>query len=537
VDRKRIKALVMRIKRLFVAGCKHVLCVVKKAQAVFAKLFQQLLAKSKVVLGTTVTSLPVQAKKIKTFIKHGKKYALNMTERVILTIKEKYNGLSEEKKQLFSSVSISACVVSVVCVILLSTCSVGYTVTLNGQTLGTIQSKKEYDAALSAIRAELSYINDGEFETEGEPSFSCKLIAKGAYTPKEKLAEYIKATSKDMLPAYGVYSDGEILFSLPNEASAFAVLDAYKQSFAEGKENVWATFCTDVEVLYRFVPRASLKTPEGAQEALENGRVRMHTLQEGETLLDVATRYEVSLEELMASNGIADAQSFSKEKLYVKTGEPILSVKTVSISSSSESIPFETVEQTDDSQYVGKSYVTQKGVDGEREIKACVTEINGVETKRDVLSENIICAAVSEIVVKGTKALPKPYGTGDFGAPAGGGTLSSRFGSRWGRNHEGIDIAAPVGTDIYAADNGKVIYADYHNGGYGYMLQIDHGNGFKTYYAHCSELLVEAGSTVAKGDLIARVGNTGRSTGAHLHFEVLKDEVPVDPLLYIDSIN
>ncbi len=536
MDRNRIQALVMHIKRLLAVGYKHAFRVLKVAKAAFGKLMQTIFAKTKAVLGTTVSSWPVRAKNIKTFIKNGKNRALNVTEKVILTIKEKYNGLSEEKKQLFSSVSISACVVSVVCVILLSTCSVGYTVTLNGQTLGTIQSKKEYDAALSAIRAELTYINGGEFETDGEPSFSCKLIAKDAYTPQDKLVEYIKATSNEMLPAYGVYSDGEILFSLPNEASAVALLDAYKNSFTVGKENAWATFCTDVVVAYRFVPRASLKTSEGAQEALENGRVRTHILKEGETLLDVATRYDVSLEKLMASNGIADAQNVYKEKLYVKTGEPILSVKTVSISTGSEPIPFETVEQTDDSQYVGKSYVAQKGVDGEREIKACVTEINGVETKRDVLSENIMSAAVNEIVVKGTKALPKPYGTGDFGVPAGDGTLSSRFGARWGRNHNGIDIAAPTGTDIYAADNGKVIYAEYHNGGYGYMVQIDHGNGFKTYYAHCSELLVEAGSVVAKGDLIARVGNTGRSTGAHLHFEVLKDGAPVDPLLYIDTI-
>jgi len=117
------------------------------------------------------------------------------------------------------------------------------------------------------------------------------------------------------------------------------------------------------------------------------------------------------------------------------------------------------------------------------------------------------------------------------------GVLTSRFGSRWGRKHNGIDISADVGTNIYAADNGTVIYSQYNDGGFGYLLQIDHGNGVVTYYAHCNELLVPAGAVVAKGDVIATVGNTGRSTGPHLHFEVHKNGCPVDPTQYYSSIN
>ena len=116
------------------------------------------------------------------------------------------------------------------------------------------------------------------------------------------------------------------------------------------------------------------------------------------------------------------------------------------------------------------------------------------------------------------------------------GTMTSRFGSRWGRNHNGIDMSAPVGTAIFAADNGTVTYSEFNDGGFGYLIKIDHGNGLETYYAHCSELLVEAGTVVKKGDLIARVGNTGRSTGAHLHFEVRLNDTPIDPLNYIKNL-
>ncbi len=116
------------------------------------------------------------------------------------------------------------------------------------------------------------------------------------------------------------------------------------------------------------------------------------------------------------------------------------------------------------------------------------------------------------------------------------GTLSSRYGSRWGRNHNGIDLAAQTGTPIYAAESGRVTYAEFNDGGYGYMVKLDHGNGLETYYAHCSELCVKAGDVVTKGGLIAKVGSTGRSTGPHLHFEVRRNGVPEDPYFYLNNL-
>jgi murein DD-endopeptidase MepM/ murein hydrolase activator NlpD len=95
--------------------------------------------------------------------------------------------------------------------------------------------------------------------------------------------------------------------------------------------------------------------------------------------------------------------------------------------------------------------------------------------------------------------------------------------------HSGLDIAADTGTPIAAADAGAVIYSG-RNGGYGNMIALDHGNGISTVYGHCSALLVTIGQNVAKGEIIGKVGSTGFSTGPHLHFEVRKEGVPVDPL-------
>lgn len=117
------------------------------------------------------------------------------------------------------------------------------------------------------------------------------------------------------------------------------------------------------------------------------------------------------------------------------------------------------------------------------------------------------------------------------------GWITSIFGAKrgWGRRsrfHEGIDIAGPRGTPIIAPGDGVVTYTGY-KGGYGKTVMVDHGYGISTVYAHCSSLFVEEGQRVKRGGLIAAVGNTGRSTGPHLHYEVRVDGVPVDPLLYL----
>lgn len=110
--------------------------------------------------------------------------------------------------------------------------------------------------------------------------------------------------------------------------------------------------------------------------------------------------------------------------------------------------------------------------------------------------------------------------------------LTSYFGWRWGSFHSGTDIAGSVGTPIYAFKDGVVTYSGWASS-YGYMIKIDHGNGYSTWYAHCSSLIVNIGDTVKQGQKIGLMGSTGFSTGSHLHFEVRINGVPVNSLAYI----
>ena len=120
--------------------------------------------------------------------------------------------------------------------------------------------------------------------------------------------------------------------------------------------------------------------------------------------------------------------------------------------------------------------------------------------------------------------------------PVSNGHITSRFGSRESiRNHthKGIDIAASYGTNIKAVADGTIEYASYNSGGYGNLVIIDHGNGIKTYYGHCSKLCVSVGQKVNAGDVIAKVGSTGNSTGNHCHFEIRVNGSQIDPQKYV----
>ena len=115
------------------------------------------------------------------------------------------------------------------------------------------------------------------------------------------------------------------------------------------------------------------------------------------------------------------------------------------------------------------------------------------------------------------------------------GTISSRFGARSrvrSSAHTGLDIATSTGTPVVAAASGTVTFSGW-KGSYGYLMVVTHSNGVQTYYGHCSKLYYNAGQTVSKGQKIAAVGNTGNSTGPHLHFEIRVNGVAYNPQNYL----
>ena len=160
-------------------------------------------------------------------------------------------------------------------------------------------------------------------------------------------------------------------------------------------------------------------------------------------------------------------------------------------------------------------------------------------TREEYLQEVEALAAQSASLAAAIRDAQAVAGSTGAGVPSASGfiwpvngAVVSGYGMRWGRLHEGIDIAASTGTPIWAAAAGTVIHAGWL-GGYGNLVVVDHGNGLATAYAHASAILVGVGQQVAQGESVALVGSTGNSSGPHLHFEVRVNGVAVDPLLYL----
>ena len=238
------------------------------------------------------------------------------------------------------------------------------------------------------------------------------------------------------------------------------------------------------------------------------------------------------MDELQSLNPDVDpAKIYVGDQLVMNRQVPQITVQTKEIAVYNENVPYDITYEDTGSMYQGETKVKSAGIYGKREVTAEIVRNNGVEVGRTELGERLLSEPTSQVVLRGTKEIPPLIGTGSFQYPARG-RLSSKFGARWGRQHEGIDIAAPVGTDVRAADGGKVIYSGWA-GALGYCVKIDHGGNMTTVYGHCSKLLVSVGDRVYKDQLIAKMGSTGRSTGSHVHFEIRKNGVAQNPLKYL----
>ena len=199
-----------------------------------------------------------------------------------------------------------------------------------------------------------------------------------------------------------------------------------------------------------------------------------------------------------------------------------------------EEIPYETITRENDQLDQTYRATLQEGCTGEAVVTAEIQTVDGEEHGRTILERTVLSNATDEIIEVGTRNVG--IGTGEFAVPVTSYTFTSGFKWRWGKLHGGIDLAVPEGTPVYAADNGKVIVAGDLDNGYGSYIILDHQNGYKTLYAHNSELLVSVGDVVAKGDRIALSGNTGNSTGPHVHFEIQVNDEKVDPQQYITLV-
>lgn len=190
----------------------------------------------------------------------------------------------------------------------------------------------------------------------------------------------------------------------------------------------------------------------------------------------------------------------------------------------------ETVYVNDSNLYVGEEVTIREGKNGIKKEIQFQTHYNGDLVDVITIETEIVELALPKVVAVGVKERPK------YIIPVENYTVSSRFGRRWGRNHNGIDFAVCEGNIVRAAADGTCTFVGTMDG-YGKCIFITHEDGDVTIYGHLSEFLEGEGACVKQGDPIAKSGNTGRSTGPHLHFEIREEGTPINPEEYLEDLS
>ncbi len=441
----------------------------------------------------------------------------------------------KHKQKMIPGVGIAFAVIAVYCTVEIFGIGIGYDVTVDGEYVGLVSEKKiAFDAIESArlvVKEQLG--EDAEFEKT--PAFAYRLITKRNLSDKEEICSELLSNVDSLTNGYMLCIDGADVLGLSSREEAEELLKNYRQKYVGETitDDMAVDFCENVEIKKEFFHISKLENMEQAAEILENGKkeVRSYTVQKGERIKTIADKFGTSIEHILAMNkGVGETLNEGME-LRFEQRVPLLSVRSVQTVAITEPVDYDIEKIKDDSSYEDEVKITRRGSKGAEKVLARITKVNGVETERSVLDRETIYGPVKQIEKVGTKKRPATTGSGAFINPSFG-VLSSRYGSRWGRNHNGIDIAGAHNTDIKAADGGVVTYAGWMSG-YGNYVTVDHENGYQTAYAHCSSLCVSVGARVAKGDVIAKMGSTGRSTGTHLHFEVKKNGVFVNPLEFV----
>ena len=436
----------------------------------------------------------------------------------------------------------------------------------NGQSLGYISDEAVYIEAKDLVKARL---DSGAYDTEnvdvtlaGSPAadlnsaqYSLTLVSLDELNDAEAISDKMIENSVDNLThACGVYIDGEFICAVKNEADAKTVFYDYLAPYeADAKANNYvvgfAQTIDYVQGLYR--DNASVMWDANRlTNALKgtSGQERTHTIAEGDTLESIAGIYGVSEEAIRNLNPETDWENITSGDIVkvqkTEGTDKLVSVKKTVTTTSTREIKFETVQRRDATKYSGYRQVTQKGVNGTERVTKTQIYIDGVLDDINYDYETIK-EPVDEIVVVGTRT---SYNGVYIGSASKKGFLwpapschyvSSAYGWRSRGWHKGIDLVrsggGALGTPVIASRSGRVEVVQRSNSGYGNMILINHGDGYKTRYAHLvsGSMTVSVGDYVDAGQTIGKVGSTGNSTGPHLHFEVIYNGETYNPANYI----
>ncbi len=332
----------------------------------------------------------------------------------------------------------------------------------------------------------------------------------------------------ELVEACGIYVDGEFVGAVTDGEQIADELTSVLEEYREEEGIIEVDFAVEPD-LKQGLYRTEALVDEGDMKNFLTGEKKVvseYTAEEEDTPEKIAEDFDMSVDEVKELNPEIEKIE-NGEQVKIKETVSVLPVKYTMEEQEEEIIEIDGFSYDDSNEIIssgirGKKLRTYEVtyIDG-NEVSRKLTSTETIELPSEETEEEAVKAEASSISAElQTESIPETNDifAGEFIWPVNGGYVSDPFISD--RNHKGLDIAAPSGTEIYAADGGTVIEAGWNDGGYGNWVIIDHGNGYTTCYAHASEVYVTAGQVVERGQHIAAVGTTGDSTGNHCHFEV-----------------
>ena len=420
---------------------------------------------------------------------------------------------------------------------------------INGnESVCCVSTRQEAEIAIRMCSDKISS-SVGDDEYTGDISISLKKIFNPKTVSSETASELIfNSLFPGYVRCYAVVIDNTRVAYCNSYEEAENVIKELKNSALEAlieisPENDQIAFNNVFEIVSAFAGRARVLSLEEIRENVIGKDINQKA---SETIID-GTRvdsvngmnasfgggpvdYGVSRNYGAESNRIYDL-SFGKTNIGVDFSR----VTTVTYT---EIINFDTEYIESKKLYVGETRVSSPGSYGTVRKTVMIKHNSDGSNSRQTLSSEILVPAQSEVILKGIKKYPSTKPTGSFIWPLDKYTVTSYFGEyRSGYDkktggHLGMDLGVNSGYPVMAADGGTVILAETVTS-YGNLIKIQHEDGVVTYYAHLSEIDVEAGDRIYKGQIIGKVGMTGSATGPHLHFEVRINGKSVDPLKYL----
>ncbi len=409
-----------------------------------------------------------------------------------------------------------------------------YTVKINDFTVN-LSSMDEVQQLLQAAVNKYDSTDSYGVEMIQDADRELNVLTTKVYSEIEAKEEETQE-EKARADASNLLSSG--IFAVFQEAVEAVEIEEEKDLSEYNRGLIHMNFGDTVEVVESYMPKSHLSGLETAIEEVTKDQEtnKIYEVVTGDTLGEIAEEHNMTIEDVVAMNETLENENSVirvGDELIISVPEPELSVERQEELYYEEDYDADIIYVDNDDWYTTEQVTLQQPSAGHRRVVALVSYRNDSVTNTEIIKEEVDMEAVPKIIEKGTKIPPT------YIKPISGGRLSSGFGGRKApkrgasTNHKGVDWATPTGTAVMASCGGVVTKAGWGSG-YGYVVYIRHPDGRETRYGHLSKVLVSAGQSVSQGQKIALSGNTGNSTGPHLHFEIRINGSAVNPLNYLN---